>query len=150
MTGSQDESLEDQTAVHRNKQNFIYQKKEPLTAHKPMQRKLRPSQTATQNLQRTFNHTADPGTNTGISQNDAETIATNDASGQPVSPRDATNYNSSTYGAVRQDSEVIAQSEPAGRKPFKVRKFKSGHRVNVSRLWFIIVTPNSHQFNPCK
>ena len=112
-----------------------------------MARKLRPSQTAAQNLQRSFNNTADPGVHTGLSQNDAETIATNDHTGQPVSPRQE-NYNSSTYtGHAKQDSEVIAQSEPV-RKSFKVRKFKSGNRANVSplNLWLFNVTPNHTLF----
>ena len=64
-----------------------------------------------------------------------------------MSPRHD-NYNSSTYtGHLKNDSEVIAQSEPA-RKSLKVRKFRSGNRVNVSplNLWLFIVTPNYSLF----
>ena len=83
-----------------------------------MQRKLRPSQTANTALQRTFNNTADvAGAQTGASQHDAETIATNDITGANVSPRASQGYASN----VGNSQGVIAQSRhPA--KYIKQRK----------------------------
>ena len=57
-----------------------------------MARKLRPSQTANMHLQRSFNNTADPGVHTGLSQNDAETIATADEKGLASPKNISQNY----------------------------------------------------------
>ena len=80
------------------------------------------------NLQRSFNQTADPGVHTGLSQNDAETIATADEKGL-ASPKNISQH-------YRQDSEVIAQSEPGSGKFFKVRNSRHGRKTGVQTGYY--------------